>query len=349
MRYSQVHIDAVRYVLPQERVATRTLEDRLRPLYRKLGIPNGQIEAMTGIVERRFWPEGFSVSEGAVQAAQAALQASAAPAEAIDVVVYGGVCREHFEPATACHVAGKLGERGHRIAPGAVVYDLGNACLGMIHGMVEVANRIELGQARAGLVVACESAREIVDTMTRRMLEAGDLQTFKMSAATLTGGSAAAAVVLTGREFAPHGGRRQLLGGAFQAAPEHHDLCRWGLGADGSAFMSTDPTAVLEHGVALGRRTFAVMLAELGWQAGDVDATVCHQVGSGHRHAVLPALGLAADRDFVAYEHLGNTGSVALPAALAMADDAGFVRAGQRVGLLGIGSGLNCLMLGMRW
>ena len=349
MRYSNVHLDAVRYVLAPERVTTRTLEERLRPLYRKMRIPNGQIEAMTGIVERRFWPPGFSVSEGGVQAALAALQASRVPAEAIDVLVYGGVCREHYEPATACHVAGALGERGHRIAPGAVVYDLGNACLGMLHGMVEVANRIQLGQARAGMVVGCESAREIVDVMTRRMLAAGDIQTFKMSAATLTGGSAAAAVVLTGRQFAPEGGRRQLLGGAFQAAPEHHNLCRWGLQADGGAFMSTDPTAVLEHGVALGQRTFAAMLAELGWSAGDVEATVCHQVGSGHRHAVLPALGLSADRDFTAYQMMGNTGSVALPAALAMADEAGFVRPGQRIGLLGIGSGLNCLMLGLRW
>lgn len=349
MRYSDVYIDTIRYVPGTERVATSALEARLRPLYRKLGIPTGQVEAMTGIVERRFWPAGFSVSDGATDAAAAAIEASAVPASAIDVVVYGGVCREHYEPATACHVAGKLAERGHVIAPGAVVYDLGNACLGMLHGMVEVANRIQLGQARAGLVVACESAREIVDTMVRRMLKAADLQTFKMSAATLTGGSAAAAVVLTGRQFAPAAGGRELLGGAFQAAPQHHQLCRWGLQPDGTAFMSTDPTAVLEHGVALGRRTFASMLAELRWQASDVDATVCHQVGSGHREAILPALGLSPERDFPAYELQGNTGSVALPMALAMADEAGFIKAGQRLGLLGIGSGLNCLMLGVRW
>ena len=349
MRYSNVHIDSVRYVLGPERVTTQSLEERLAPLYRRLGIPAGQIEAMTGIRERRFWPTGFSVAEGGVQAALAALEASSVPAEAIDVIVYGGVCREHYEPATACHVAGGLAERGQHISPGAAIYDVGNACIGMLQGMVEVANRIELGQARAGLVVGCESAREIVDTMTERMLRAGDLRTYLSSAATLTGGSAACAVLLTGRRWAPKDGRRRLLGGAFQTAPEHHNLCRWGLHEDGAAFMSTDSSAVLEHGVTLGKRTFDALLEEMGWASSDVDATVCHQIGSGHRSQVLPALGLPPERDFVAYDLLGNAGSCALPVALAMADESGFIQPGHRLGLLGIGSGLNCLMLGVKW
>ena len=49
------------------------------------------------------------------------------------------------------------------------------------------------------------------------------------------------------------------------------------------------------------------------------------------------------------FETLGNTGSVALPATLAAAVEAGAVRDGERVGLLGIGSGLNCLMLALEW
>jgi 3-oxoacyl-[acyl-carrier-protein] synthase-3 len=40
---------------------------------------------------------------------------------------------------------------------------------------------------------------------------------------------------------------------------------------------------------------------------------------------------------------------VALPATLTKAVEAGAVREGDRVGLLGIGSGLNCLMLALEW
>ena len=61
------------------------------------------------------------------------------------------------------------------------------------------------------------------------------------------------------------------------------------------------------------------------------------------------ALGLDLARDFSTFETLGNTGSVALPATLALAAEAGAVKAGDRVALLGIGSGLNCLMLALEW
>ena len=83
----------------------------------------------------------------------------------LDVLIYAGVCRELFEPATACRVAAALG-----VSPDAAVYDVSNACLGVLNGMVDVANRIELGQIRAGLVVSCETAREINDIMIEQML-----------------------------------------------------------------------------------------------------------------------------------------------------------------------------------
>jgi len=38
-----------------------------------------------------------------------------------------------------------------------------------------------------------------------------------------------------------------------------------------------------------------------------------------------------------------------LPATLALAVEAGAVRAGDRTALFGIGSGLNCMMLALEW
>jgi 3-oxoacyl-[acyl-carrier-protein] synthase-3 len=72
-------------------------------------------------------------------------------------------------------------------------------------------------------------------------------------------------------------------------------------------------------------------------------------VGSGHRDTILKVLDLPAEHDFVAYEFLGNTGTVALPLAVALASEREFLQAGHRVGFLGIGSGLNCMMLGVEW
>nr|WP_255216498.1 3-oxoacyl-ACP synthase III [Pseudenhygromyxa sp. WMMC2535] len=338
-------------------VSTEELEDELAPTYAKLRVAPGQLERMTGIVERRWWEPGYPVIEGAITAATRCLAAHAVPAADIGMLVYGAVYREHFEPATACHVAAGLAERGHAIDPRAAVFDVSNACLGVLSGVIEVANRIALGQIQAGLVVAAETAREINEASIARLNADPSMDRFVGSVATFTGGSGAVAVLVTSGRYA--GGHR-LEGVATRAAPAHHRLCRWGVEphpnaqapADDPAlraFASTDPSGVLEHGVKLGVDTWADFLATTGWASEDVDRTICHQIGATHRSTMLRALERSPQTDFVAYEHLGNTGTVALPLAAALADEREFLLPGQRVGLLGIGSGLNCMMLGVTW
>ena len=104
-------------------------------------------------------------------------------------------------------VASNLG-----VSDAAAVYDVSNACLGVLNGMIDVANRIELGQVKAGLVVSCESAREITDIMIERMNHEPSMDAFKTGLATMTGGSGAVAVLLTDGSFT-RAGRRRLLGG----------------------------------------------------------------------------------------------------------------------------------------
>ena len=113
--------------------------------------------------------------------------------------------------------------------------------------------------------------------------------------------------------------------------------------------MATDSVAVLKHGVVLGMRTFTAFLGELGWTKDRIDKVICHQVGSAHRDAILKLFGVPVEKDFSTYEYLGNTGTVALPLTAALAEDREFLQPGDRVGFMGIGSGLNCLMLGLEW
>lgn len=337
MKYSKVRLSALGYELAPNVVTSSELEKRVEPAYKKLGFPVGQLEALTGIRERRWWDPGFRLSDGAARAGAKALQKAGVPASALGALVYAGVCREASEPATACAVASTLG-----VGRDCAVYDLSNACLGVLSGIVDVANRIELGHIKAGLVVSCESAREINDAMIASMNERPTMDHFKLSIATLTGGSGAVGVVLTDGSLGAKGPR--LLGGAAQAAPEHWDLCRWE-----RDFMRTDATAVLKNGVELARGTWGRFLSTLGWTPQQVDKTVCHQVGGPHRAAVLQAFGVPAEKDYTTYEFLGNMGTVSLPLSAALAEERGFVSRGDRVGFLGIGSGLNCMMLGWEW
>ncbi|MGK2943262.1 MAG: 3-oxoacyl-ACP synthase III, partial [Desulfuromonadales bacterium] len=207
MRYSRVYIESVGYELAPIVVTSTELENRLKPMYEALHIPLGQLEALTGIRERRWWKPNTSISEGAIAAAKKALRERKISPVDIGAVVYAGVCREHFEPATACQVASALGVQGN-----VAVYDTSNACLGVLNGVLDIANRIELGQIRAGLVIACESSREINETMIQQMLDNPTMENFTKSLATLTGGSGAAAVLLTDGSFTPSR-RPRLLGG----------------------------------------------------------------------------------------------------------------------------------------
>ncbi len=346
MRFARVRLAALGHALPERRVASAELEERLAPLYGRFKLRVGRLELMTGIRERRFWEPGMRPSEAARRAAEAALQR--AEGEGFDrgrigCLVHASVCRDFLEPATATVVHEGLG-----LAPECAAFDVSNACLGVLNGMVLVASMIELGQIEAGLVVAGEDGRPLVEETIKGLLadEGLDREAFKRAFASLTIGSGGAAVLLE-RTAAGRGSRR-LLGGAQLTATEHNELCRGGLeaGASGPS-MSTDAEALLEAGNALAARTFELFRSELDWPA--PDRVVTHQVGSAHRRRLLETLGLPAEIDFPTLAEHGNVGSVSLPLSLSLAVEAGFVRSGQRLALLGIGSGLGCLMLGLEW
>ncbi len=345
MNYTSVHIDSFGYELAPVVITSAELEARIAPLYQKLRIAPGQLEALTGISERRWWHENFRLSDGAAAAAKKALAKSSVKSADLGALIYAGVCRENFEPATACAVAAQLG-----IAPNAFVYDISNACLGVLNGIIEVANRIELGQITAGMVVSCESARDINDIMIRKMLADPTMQMFTYSLATLTGGSGAVAVILTHKSLSQNKSRR-LIGGVAHAAPQHHALCRWGATSqqDPTPFMFTDAVSVLKHGVELGLATWRDLLQTLHWTPQQVDKIICHQVGSGHRNTILKMIEIPAEKDFSTFQHLGNIGTVSLPLTAAIAEQRNFIKPGDKVAFLGIGSGLNCLMLGWEW
>ncbi len=346
MRYDNVNIAAIGYELAPNVVTAEDIETRLGPLYEALHLKAGQLEQLTGIQESRYWDPDFKLSQGAIRAGKKALdQADFDPAQ-VGMLVYGAVCRENLEPATACAVADGLGIESH-----AQVYDISNACLGILNGMVQVSNAIALGQIRAGLVVSCESCRQIVDNTIERMLAAGSMAVFKKCVATMTGGSGAAAVLLTDGTDSPR--RHRLLGGVIRNAVQHHGLCTWGpdtgIPSNLTHVMNTDSVGVLQNGVILGRETFQALRRELSWDDDQPDKVVCHQVGSAHQNAILEAIGLPAAKDFSTFRYLGNIGTVSIAVTAAIADERGFLHPGDQVGFLGIGSGLNCLMLGAEW
>ncbi|MBF0544977.1 MAG: 3-oxoacyl-ACP synthase III [Candidatus Riflebacteria bacterium] len=346
MKYSRVFLEAIGYELAPNVITSGWIEQRLEPLYRKLHLQPGQLEVLTGIRERRWWKPDHINSEEASKAAKKALEEADIPASEIGALVYGGVCRDHFEPATACAVAHKLG-----LKPNAILFDLSNACLGVLNGIVEIANKIELGQIKAGLVVACETAREITEIMMNQMIKDGTMEFFKKAFATLTGGSGAVGVILSDGSY---GGKKpRLLGGVAMAAPEHHEMCHWGIDKQkpprATQYIETDGIGLLKHGGELIKKVGAAFFQEMGWKNTDVDKLISHQVASANREAILGALNIPPEKDFSTFQYLGNMGTVSLPVTASIANDREFLQKGDKVAFIGIGSGLNSMMLGWEW
>ena len=64
---------------------------------------------------------------------------------------------------------------------------------------------------------------------------------------------------------------------------------------------------------------------------------------------MLETLGMPVETDFATFERLGNTGSVALPTALGVGLSQSNFHIGTKSALLGIGSGLNSVMIGIEF
>lgn len=338
MRFSRVSIASVAAIDAPHRVSSSALEERLAPLFRRLSMPAGVIASLSGILERRFWDEGVSPSDVAARAGEEALRRANVPRERIGAVISTSVCRDYIEPSVACLVHRNLG-----LSSECVNYDLGNACLGFVNGMDAVANMIERGDIEYGLVVDGEGSRHAVGATIDRLNESGDARAFADNFATLTLGSGAAAMVLGRSDLVGAAGHR-YTGSVSLAATEYNQLCRGQI--DG---MITDGQKLLVAGVELAQRTFVRACEVFGWTPAVLGEVVIHQVSRHHTERLAGALGIDLSKIHAIYPEHGNVGPASVPMVLAKAEELGRLTRGERVALMGIGSGLNCAMAEIVW
>lgn len=348
MRYEHVCIEAVSCTLPPHVVSSDEIEAQLAPVYERLGLPAGRLELMTGIQERRFFDRGTLPGTISAQTVNRLMDQSQLDRSFVGALIHGSVCRDQLEPATASGVHHAAG-----LSENALVLDISNACLGLLNGMVVLANMIEMGQIRAGVVVGTEVGRDLVEGTIEDLLNDPTLtrKSIKNDFASLTIGSGSAAILLCDRSLS-HTGHR-FLGGNFRTDTSQHELCAGGVEAqkhgDHRPRMQTDSESLLVAGVNLAIPTWEKTKQTLGWNNSDVDRVFTHQVGKAHRKLLLDKLGLDPGLDYPTVETLGNTGAAALPMAWALGVENQVLKEQDRVALLGIGSGLNSLMLGVQW
>lgn len=344
IQYSRVCLDTIGYQLPPRVVTSEQIEERLSALYQRLHLPCGRLELMSGIRERRLWPIGTRPSEAATLAGRRVLDQAALDPQAIECLIFTSVSRDMMEPATASFVHDKLG-----LSPSALIFDISNACLGFLDGMVMLANMIELGQVANGLVVSGETAEDLLES-TLQVLEKDMTVTrkgIKPAFASLTIGSGAVALYM--RRTLPEETRPRLVHGAWRANTAHSDLCHGGQHGGNTVLMATNSEELLHRGVETALATWEQFSQKAGWRTEDINRFFCHQVGSAHAKLLFEKLDLPPEKNFETLQILGNVGSVSAPITMAMAIEQGIFHSGQKGALLGIGSGINCMMLGVEW
>jgi 3-oxoacyl-[acyl-carrier-protein] synthase-3 len=333
------------HAVPERRVTNHDL-------VRHLDTSDDWIVERTGIRERRLAGPGESTGPLAVAAARMALdRAAVAPAE-VDLVIVATSTPEHPLPATAALVAAELGAT-------AGAFDLNAACAGFVYGLTSAAALVGQGVARTVLLVGADTMSSIIDPDDR--------------ATAVLFGDGAAACVLVGagpaegngstdavRTTSAGAGGPGLVAADLIGDPAGVDLLvvpAGGSGRPASAetvarhehFLRMDGREVFRRAVRAVAASIGRTLAQAGCTADDVALFVPHQANARIVDAVLPRIGIPAERTSSTVHRFGNTSAASIPLALAEAADAGTLEPGDLVLLCGFGAGLTVGSALWRW
>ena len=338
MKFKNVVIQSLTAVDPPIRVTSVEIEKQLQATLERLDIRDNLLEEVSGIGARRFWEEGTLPSDAATLAAEKVLDDAGIDRGKIGVIINTSVCRDYLEPSTACIVHGNLG-----LAEDCLNFDIGNACLAFLNGMDIASRMIERTEIDYALIVDGESSRPITEATIERLQEPDvGAEQFRAEFASLTLGSGAAAMILARKELAPQG--HPYLGSVSRSATEFNKLCQGQMDR-----MVTDTRILLSEGLKLASKTFLAAKIAFGWVASELDQFIIHQVSKVHTDSLVKLLGLDPEKVHAIYPEMGNIGPASVPIVLAKAVELGRIRRGDRVALLGIGSGLNCSMAEIIW
>lgn len=260
---AKIRIESLGVYLPETVLTTEALMARCRRR------PRLDLEGITGIRERRV-ANGEHALDLAVSAARRALETSRYRAADLDAVICTSISKHHrdeeytFEPATAVLIRAAIGARN------ALVFDVVNACAGMLNGIAVLQALIRTGVVRAGMVVSGEQNLPLAESALREIRHSLDRQL-----AALTLGDAGAALILDAAVDQRHGIHQlDLVTGA-----KHDHYCR-SLPSPGGrgGILLTKARGLQRKGAEHFPDYLMRTLDATGWSIGDVQHVIPHQV-----------------------------------------------------------------------
>lgn len=297
------------------------------------------IRSRTGIRERRIAAPHETTASIAEAAARRALQdANLAPADVQMIIV--ATCTPDYQfPSTASLLQDRLGAS-------CAAFDLGAACSGFVYALVTAAQFIQSGAVENVLIVGAEVMSRVINWEDR-------------ATAILFGDGAGAAVVTRaekGSGVLAFDLGSDGAGGPLLKLPIAGEPAALKLPLDASAdenegeedTLALSPRAIFQNGREVYRFAVHVMgesalraLEQSGVAPGEVDLFVPHQANVRIIDAAAKRLELPPEKVFVNVDRYGNTSAASVPIALCEARQAGRIRAGSTVVMVGFGAGLT--------
>lgn len=295
-------------------------------------LPRGiDFKRLTRIESHHEVLEGQGSLELAVEASKQAIERSGVSKDDIDLVISCSVTKMSYEfenliePCLASHIGAALGLN-------AQTFDVANACLGMVTGLMIADRRIKAGKIRHALVVSGEF-------LTGALYEAlsKNLLFNPKSIASLTIGDAGAAYVISSCDE-----ERTKFFEPITLA-QHSQLCIGdaAVGRPGPSMRTAGKkiqTAALEN---LGSYFKRGLSGKDEWDSHH--HIISHQTTPrAVEKGAMIAAKLWGQSDAVrSVSHTGNTASTSHAAVLESLHENGKLAAGQRVYLMAFGSGLS--------
>ncbi|HZG17422.1 MAG TPA: beta-ketoacyl-ACP synthase III [Candidatus Bathyarchaeia archaeon] len=293
------------------------------------------IVTRTGIRERRICSPEEASSDLAFEAAKKALEKAKISAEQLDMIIVATVTPDTMFPSTACILQEKLG------ASKASALDVSAACTGFLYGVATGTQFIANGLYRYVLVIGVETLSKITNYKDR-------------NTCVLFGDGAGAAVlgpVAEGTGFQSFDLGADGSGGHLLSQP-----------AGGSRMPATAETVannlhyltmagseVFKFAVRVMNSATETVLEKAGVDKEQIDLLVPHQANLRIIDSAIKRFGLSEDKVAINLDRYGNMSSASIPVALDEAVEAGRVKDGDNVVLVGFGGGLTWGATLLRW
>ncbi len=321
--------------IPDKVIYSETLQRRIDAIPDLRGF---NITDKAGVIERRRSPDVVTVLDMAELAARDAIPRSRErhdfSIQDIDTILYCAVSRMYSEPSTACLLQQRLG------ITSAMSLDLSDACLGFLNGLIIADSLIKAGRSKLILVVSAEMGSRVLESSYDAILS-GSSGAECLPALTL--GDGAVAVIMSSKDLEC---RPLLRLKAFSRATlgEYSDCC---ILPSTESPMVTDSKRIFEGALRHYPGMFRDLMQDLGWGINDLSMIVPHQASLKIIRQGMSLIDFPMEKCAVSIDYHGNMASVSIPYTLLRSIQDRNLSKGDKIILLGFGSGLSFSMMAL--